>query len=81
MQVVKLVGFSKGTSKQGSPYTVIHVVSQFDDYMTQRGSQGCKAENLYVQGNLSLEIGKEYQLVYGVGFGGKAIVTGVNLVK
>lgn len=72
----EVVGVRHGLTKEGKkPFTVLHVFSDFDDYMKANGCNGKKAENVYIASNLDITVGEIVELVYGVGFGGKAIVT------
>lgn len=79
--IVNVVGVVRGTSKGGSPYTVLHILTEFDEYMTSKGACGQKAENVYILGHVVAEVGSKCQLVYGVGYGGKAIVKDVLVVE
>lgn len=78
---VYVVGVVRGLSKGGSPYTVLHILTDFDDYMLGKGATGQKAENVYILGNINVGVGSECELVYGVGYGGKAIVKDVVVIK
>lgn len=76
--VYHVVGISRGVSKKsGKPYTILHVNSRFDDYMTEHGSEGLKAENVYISASLNITIDSFVTLIYGRGFGNQAIVVGV----
>lgn len=78
-KIYTVVGVRHGLTKEGKkPYTVVHLLHDFDDYMKAHGCSGQSAENVYVASNVDVEIGEQIQLVYGVGFGGKAIVTGIK---
>lgn len=77
---MKIVGITRGTSKKNLPFTVLHVIGEFDDYQAQRSS-GKKAENIYIGKNINVNLEDEVNLVYGVGFGGKAIVKDVIVLS
>lgn len=73
---VKVVGIQKGVSKTNNqPYTVVHAIGEFETY--QNGS-GQRVENQYIKGNLDVALGEDVEWIYGVGFGGKAVVTGIK---
>lgn len=80
MDKFTVVGVRKGVTKQAKPFTVIHVLSDFDDYMLQHGCDGQMAQNIYIGKYVDVCIGDVVSAVYGVGFGGKAIVTDIEKV-
>lgn len=74
--IYEVVGVRHGITKEGKkPYTVLYLFSDFDDYMIANGCFGKKAENVYIASSVNVIVGEMVKLVYGVGFGGKAIVT------
>lgn len=76
-----VVGILRGTSKKtNSPFTVLHVIKDFDDYQLEF-CDGQSTDNLYVKGFLDVEVGDEIEPVYGVGYQGKAIVTSINILN
>lgn len=74
----EVLGIQHCISKKGRPYTVLHCVSDFDDYSVEHGSQGLKCQNIYVASNLPVSCGQTVEFIYGVGFDGKAIVVDVK---
>lgn len=76
----KIVGLVRGTSKaKNTPYTVLHCVTDFEEYQLPY-ADGNKVQEAFIRGYLDVEVGDEVELVYGVGYEGKAIVTGVNVL-
>lgn len=74
-----VLGIVKGKGKNGD-FTVLHVTSEFDDYLKER-SVGKKVETLYLSKNFECNIGDNVEVTYGVGYQGKAIVKDVKIVK
>lgn len=73
-QRMKVVGLFRGIAKDGkSNYTIVHLVGDFEDYQ-EDNSVGNVAENHYIRGYVEVSLGDEVEKIYGVGFGGKAVV-------
>ena len=78
----KIIGYVTGTTKKGSPYTILHGVFDFNEYEKLNGAQGQKVMDIYVPFPVpNLTVGSSAVIVYGVGFGGKAVVTDVKIIK
>jgi hypothetical protein len=78
--IMKVVGITRGKTKEKKkPFTVLHLIGDFDDYQIEN-SEGNTAQNVYVAGDQDVEVGDEIELVYGVGFEGKAVVKGINVL-
>lgn len=77
---MQVVGIFRGKTKdKNDDYTVIHVIGDFEDYQ-QENAIGNKAESHYVKGYVDVNLGDEIELVYGIGYQGKAIVKGISVL-
>lgn len=74
---MKVLGIVTGQNKETKkPFTVLHVVGEFDDW--QKNAIGQKVKELFVGGQLiPAKIGDDIEPVYDIGWGGKAIVKDV----
>ena len=79
MNKYKVVGIVKGVSKKGSQFTILHLLGSFDSYNISKGAKGQSVSNVYVSKDLDVNLNDVIQLVYGVGYQGKAIV--VDIIK
>lgn len=78
--VCEIIGIVKGFSKKGIAYTILHVISDFEEWEYKNNVIGKKVNNYYISKDLNVSVGNCVELVYGVGFGGKAIVIDVNIL-
>lgn len=82
--MTKLLGYSKGVSKKnGSPFCMIHVVSDFTPTEIANGSQGSKVDTLFMPQNQvddlkPTDIGKEIFLDYNIS-NGRAFLDNVTV--
>lgn len=74
-----IVGIRRGITKKNKDFTVLHGVTDFDDYEMD-GAEGNKVVTIYVGKALDVNLGDTVDIIYGVGFEGKAVVKDV-LVK
>jgi len=73
----KVLGITRGRSRETQkPYTVLHVVKEFDDWISDY-SEGNAVDTLFVRMNLDVNVGDTIVPIYGVGYQGKAIVENV----
>lgn len=77
-EVKTIVGIQKGMSKTNNPFTILHMVGAFPDYIENK--QGTFAENVYCRGNIDVSVGANVLLNYQPGFQGKAVVSGITVV-
>lgn len=78
-KLYQVVGIQKSISKKTNrEYTLLHLLSDFPEHSSAQGSM---AENIYVPKNVDVYIDDMIELVYGVGFGGKAVVEDVIRVE
>lgn len=76
----KVIGIVRGVSKEtNKPYSVLHMVTDFDDWQLDK-AEGNKVETVFLRGQYDISVGQEIDLVYGVGYQGKAIVTGIKIL-
>lgn len=83
--MVKLLGFSNGTSKAGKPFTVMQVVKDYSDREKENGAVGCKVSQEFLpQSQVGLlqpkDIGRELSLDYDIS-GGRAYLVSVSFIK
>lgn len=75
----EVVGMKTYVSKQGNKATILSCITDYQDY--EKGT-GKKAFEQYVKGEMSNDIvGKQVKFVYDVGFGGKAVVSGIEVME
>ena len=78
-----VVGLKRGISKNtNKPFSVLSVVSDYESYEIEAGAEGNRAQELYIANCYAPSeiIGKNIEITYGVGYGGKAVVTGYTVV-
>lgn len=77
----KVVGILRGISKRtGKEFTVLHVVKDWDDYQLEN-ADGSAVDTHYIKGHVEIDVGDEFEPVYGVGYEGKAIVRSVTILS
>lgn len=79
----KVIGFESGINKKyNTPFTVLHTVTQFDDFSVQnRKAIGQKAESTYIRAEIPCVIGDIVDFIYQPGYNNEATVSGVNIVQ
>ena len=79
-----LVGMKSGTSKKGSPYTMIHIVQDYSDVEKANGACGSCVETVFLPDVLAKQIsakdvGKKVNIGYSV-FAGRASVASIEVL-
>lgn len=82
---VKIIGFIVAETKTKRIGTTLYYEVPHDEYREDNSivCQGMACESDYISGDFSdiLEVGKEYELVYGKGFQGKAVLSNIVPVE
>lgn len=83
--MIKLLGYSNGTSKKGNPFTVIHIAKEMSERDIENGGAGCKVSQEFLpQAQVGIlkpsDIGREISLDYEVN-SGRAYLVSVGFVK
>lgn len=79
----KVIGMEKYISKStGSLNTILHVMEEFERWQQEKGAIGMKADTVFIPFDCTkdVHIGDEIRLIYGKGYGGKAVVNDIDIM-
>lgn len=83
--MIKLLGYSNGTSKAGNPFTIMHIAKEMSGRDIENGGVGCKVSREFLpQAQIGIlkpsDIGRELSLEYEIN-SGSAYLVSVGFVK
>jgi hypothetical protein len=83
---MRLIGFKKGTTKEGKSFTILHLMDDFSENEKRYGAVGSSTTTEWVFEKLSDEvteklIGKDVDISYGKSASGKAYVQAVRALN
>ena len=85
MRASTIVGYKSFKSKKGTNCNVLILLTDFSPAENARGSYGKAAQEIFMNDNIAKKItpehiGKQCELVYSIGAGGRAYLEDVNIV-
>lgn len=81
--MTKVIGIENYVSKStGKLNTILHTMQEFDSWKLAKGAKGMKADTVFIPFDCTqdVEVGSTIKLIYGKGYGGKAVVTDLEVI-
>lgn len=84
MDKVKLIGFKNFYNKEEEPACIVYYTQEFEDWEKKKAVvKGVCSFNAYIRNQhmQNEDIGKEFEILWGKGYKGMAIVRGLYPIK
>lgn len=75
---MKVVGVEHGKSKNGTSFTVLHILDEFDEWkQANHECIGMAVNSIYLPFDAKVDMEKPVEVLYTVGYGGKAVAKAI----